>query len=83
MAGVVTVLACGAAIVAIAMGVRQSFGIFLRPIAMDLAVGREAFAFAIAIQNLLFGLAQPMVGLAAGLIIGGAAIAGLAGRGKA
>ncbi|MEO3432089.1 MFS transporter [Inquilinus sp. CAU 1745] len=56
------VLACGAATVAIAMGVRQSFGIFLRPISMDLEVGRQVFGFAIALQNLLFGLAQPFVG---------------------
>ncbi len=71
----VAVLVCGAAIVAVAMGVRQSFGIFLRPVAMDLGIGREAFAFAIAIQNLLFGLAQPAVGLIADRLGAGRVVA--------
>lgn len=56
------VLACAATIVTIAMGVRQSFGLFLRPIEFDIGVGREAFGLAIAIQNLILGLAQPFVG---------------------
>jgi predicted MFS family arabinose efflux permease len=45
-----------------AMGIRQSFGIFLAPIAMDLEVGRQVFGLAIAVQNLLWGLAQPFAG---------------------
>lgn len=49
----------------LAMGVRQSFGIFLAPIAMDLEVGRQVFGLAIALQNLLWGLAQPFVGAVA------------------
>ena len=44
------------------MGIRQSFGIFLTPIAIDLQVGRQAFGLAIALQNLLWGLAQPFSG---------------------
>ncbi|MBP8932479.1 MAG: MFS transporter [Paracoccus sp.] len=56
------VLVCAAAIVTIAMGIRQSFGLFLRPIELDIGVGREAFGLAIAIQNLILGLAQPFVG---------------------
>ncbi|MFA7429066.1 MAG: MFS transporter [Rhodospirillaceae bacterium] len=59
------VIAAGAVSVAIAMGVRQSFGIFLHPLGSDLGIGREAFGFAIAIQNLLWGLAQPFVGAVA------------------
>jgi len=46
----------------LAMGIRQSFGIFLAPIAMDLEVGRQVFGLAIALQNLLWGLAQPFTG---------------------
>jgi predicted MFS family arabinose efflux permease len=46
----------------LAMGIRQSFGIFLTPIAIDLQVGRQAFGLAIALQNLLWGLAQPFAG---------------------
>jgi predicted MFS family arabinose efflux permease len=49
----------------LAMGIRQSFGIFLAPIAMDLDVGRQVFGLAIAWQNLLWGLAQPFTGAVA------------------
>lgn len=59
------VIGAGALCVAIAMGVRQSFGIFLQPLGSDLGIGREAFGFAIALQNLLWGAAQPFVGAVA------------------
>ena len=48
------VIACGAVMVFISMGTRQSFGLFLQPVTLDLAVGREVFSLAIALQNLLF-----------------------------
>jgi len=57
------VIACGALMVFISMGTRQSFGLFLQPITLDLAVGRETFSLAIAWQNLLFGL--PLIGILA------------------
>lgn len=47
----------------VSMGTRQSFGLFLQPITLDLAVGRETFSLAIAWQNLLFGL--PLIGILA------------------
>ena len=46
----------------LALGIRQSFGLFLRPMSMDLGWGREAFSFAIALQNLAWGLAMPFAG---------------------
>lgn len=52
----------GAVIVTLSMGVRQSFGLFLRPMGMDLEIGRQTFGLVIAAQNLLFGLIQPFVG---------------------
>ncbi|MES1924240.1 MFS transporter [Salinisphaera sp. T31B1] len=55
-------VACGAAIVTLSMGARQAFGLFMLPMAHDIAVNRETFGLAIAIQNLLFGLVQPSVG---------------------
>lgn len=55
-------VACAAIIVTLSMGVRQSFGLFLQPVSLDLGSGREAFGMAIAIQNLLWGLAQPFIG---------------------
>lgn len=57
------VIACGATMVFISMGTRQSFGLFLQPITLDLSVGRETFSLAIALQNLLFGL--PLIGILA------------------
>jgi MFS family permease len=56
------VIAAGVACLILAMGIRQSFGIFLSPIAMDLEVGRQVFGLAIALQNLLWGVAQPFAG---------------------
>ncbi|MBK8176300.1 MAG: MFS transporter [Rhodospirillales bacterium] len=56
------VLVAGIVSLILAMGIRQSFGIFLSPIAIDLGVGRQAFSLAIAVQNLLWGLAQPFTG---------------------
>lgn len=57
-----TVILCAATLVTIAMGIRQSSGLFLRPIELDIGVDRQAFGMAIAIQNLVLGIAQPMVG---------------------
>jgi predicted MFS family arabinose efflux permease len=55
-------VAAAAFIVTISMGVRQSFGLLMQPIGRDLGIARESFGFAIAVQNLLFGLVQPFVG---------------------
>ncbi len=56
------VLACGAAIVTLSMGIRHGFGLFLQPITMDRGWTRETFALAIAIQNLAWGVAGPFAG---------------------
>ena len=53
---------CGSIILTVAMGVRHGFGLFLRPMSLDLGWGREAFAFALALQNLVWGATQPFVG---------------------
>ena len=55
-------IAAGAAIVTLSMGVRQAFGLFLTPLSLDLEIGRQTFGLTLAVQNLLFGLAQPFVG---------------------
>jgi predicted MFS family arabinose efflux permease len=57
-----TVVACGAAIMTLALGVRQSFGLLMPQMSMALDIGRSDFGLAIAIQNLVFGVAQPFVG---------------------
>ena len=56
------VIACAAFIVTLAMGVRQAFGLFLPQMSVSLGIGRESFGLAIAISNLVFGLAQPFIG---------------------
>ena len=49
--------------VAIAMGARQSFGLFLQPVTQTLDLGRESFSLAMALQNILIGL--PLAGILA------------------
>jgi predicted MFS family arabinose efflux permease len=56
------VLLCGAAIVTLSMGIRHGFGLWLQPITMDRGWTRETFAFALAVQNLAWGLAGPFAG---------------------
>ncbi len=56
------VLICGACIVTLSMGIRHGFGLWLQPITMDRGWSRETFAFAIAIQNLAWGLVGPFTG---------------------
>ena len=53
---------CGAMILTIGIGARQSFGIFQKPIAADLKVGRELWSFANALAMLLMGALSPFVG---------------------
>src|SRR5688500_441486 len=55
-------LVCAGLVLMLALGIRQSFGLFLRPMSMDLGWGRETFSFAIALQNLVWGLAMPFAG---------------------
>ncbi|MCV2370966.1 MFS transporter [Roseateles oligotrophus] len=59
------VLLCGALIVTLSMGIRHGFGLFLQPITMDRGWTRETFAFALAIQNIAWGLAGPFTGMLA------------------
>ena len=57
------VLVCGALIVTLSMGIRHGFGLWLQPITMDRGWSRETFAFALAVQNLAWGLAGPVAGM--------------------
>lgn len=59
------VVAVAALALCLIMGARQTFGLFLQPITSDLGWGRETFALSMAVQNLLWGLAQPFVGAVA------------------
>ena len=59
------VLICGALIVTLSMGIRHGFGLWLQPITMDRGWTRETFAFALAVQNLAWGVAGPVAGMLA------------------
>jgi MFS family permease len=59
------VLACGAAVVTLSMGIRHGFGLWLQPITQTQGWSRETFAFAIAIQNLAWGLSGIFAGMMA------------------
>ena len=59
------ILICGGLALTIALGTRHSFGLFLQPMTVDLGWGRQTFSFAIAIQNLLYGIATPFTGMIA------------------
>lgn len=72
------ILISAAVILALSMGLRQSFGLFLAPMTEALDIGRADFALTIAIQNLLWGVTTPFIGALADkygtarfLVIGG------------
>ena len=59
----VLLLVAAAIILLLSFGIRQSFGLFLEPMTDELDWSRSVFAFAIALQNLLWGLSQPAFGV--------------------
>jgi len=56
------VIICGALILALGMGMRQNHGLFIEPMRLDLGWQLGVFALALAIQNLMWGIAQPFAG---------------------
>ncbi|MBH9554276.1 MFS transporter [Inhella gelatinilytica] len=59
----VQILACGAAIVTLSMGIRHGFGLWLQPIITERGWTREDFALALAVQNLVWGAIGPLTGM--------------------
>jgi MFS family permease len=59
------IVVAGCLIAIITFGVRTSFGLFTDPLSEARGWDREAFALAIAFQNLLWGLGQPFAGAVA------------------
>lgn len=59
------VLICSALILTLSMGIRHGFGLWLQPITVERGWSRETFAFALAIQNIAWGLAAPIAGMIA------------------
>jgi MFS family permease len=60
----IQVLACGAAIVTLSMGIRHGFGLWLQPLTLAQGWGRQEFGFAMAVQNLSWGF----MGIFAGMV---------------
>jgi MFS family permease len=58
------VLAAGA-VMGAALGIRHVQGLFLQPVTLDQGWSREVFGFTLALQNLVWGLAQPFTGMIA------------------
>lgn len=58
-------LFAGTVVLALSMGVRQTFGLFLEPMSGALAIGFGTFSLAVAVQNLLWGALQPACGASA------------------
>ena len=55
----------GGIVMGVSLGVRNVQGLFLLPVTFDRGWPREAFGLAIALQNLLWGIAQPFTGMIA------------------
>ena len=74
----IQVLLCGGAIVTLSMGIRHGFGLWLQPVTQSQGWSRETFAFAIAIQNLVWGFSGIFAGMVADrfgafrVVVGGA-----------
>jgi len=59
------IVVAASVIISAAMGARQTFGLFLSPLAIDRGLPVSTIALAIALHNLVWGLAQPLAGAAA------------------
>lgn len=49
-------------IISLCMGLRQSLGLFMLPMTLDLGISAAAFGLSIAVQNIVWGVSQPFVG---------------------
>jgi MFS family permease len=58
----ISVLTGASIMLTMSMGMRQSFGLFVSPVTQDLGISVADFTLAIAIQNLTWGLTQPLIG---------------------
>src|SRR5882757_11429147 len=56
------IVVCGSLIGMLTFGPRSTFGFFMQPMSREFGWGRDVFALAFAVQNLLWGLGQPFAG---------------------
>jgi len=55
-------IAVAGVIISLSMGIRQSLGLFQKPMAADLGISASEFGFGIALQSLIWGVSQPLIG---------------------
>ncbi|OPF94296.1 MFS transporter [Rhodopseudomonas palustris] len=60
-----SILIGASVLLSLAMGMRQSFGLFQPSVIRDVGITSADFSFATALQNIIWGVTQPMVGLIA------------------
>jgi predicted MFS family arabinose efflux permease len=60
--GYILLLVLASIVISTALGLRQSLGLFMQPMVTGLGISAASFGFAIALQNLVWGLSQPVVG---------------------
>ena len=70
------ILLCGGIALSISLGTRHNFGLYLQPMTADLGWSRQTFSLAIALQNLIYGIAQPFAGMIADQFGAGRVMAG-------
>ncbi|MFL2780818.1 MAG: MFS transporter [Rhodospirillales bacterium] len=58
----VLIVICCSLVLLLTMGMRQSFGLWQTPVSQAFGVGFTVFSLSLAIQNLCWGLFQPLVG---------------------
>ena len=56
------IVVCGSLIGMLTFGPRSTFGFFMQPMSHEFGWGRDVFALALAVQNLLWGIGQPFAG---------------------
>ena len=56
------IIICGCAMAMLSFGPRSALGFFLTPMSQENGWGRDVFSMALAMQNLLWGAAQPFAG---------------------
>jgi MFS family permease len=56
------IIVCGCLIALLSFGPRSSLGFFIQPMSREFSWGRDVFGLALAVQNLLWGLGQPVAG---------------------
>ena len=59
------IIICAGSILGLSMGIRQGMGLFLTPVSQNLGAGREAFALAMGLMNVFWGLGAPFAGAVA------------------